>query len=259
MRILKDSIGDLTGFIREEVEYPGEIVKGKRGKSARRIQEWLCLNGHDVVPDGDFGDVTEVALKEFQGANGLHASGVVDGDTFRALVAPMLRALSPEVPANLSFGATVVEIGKRHLKEHPREAGGDNLGPWVRLYMDGNEGPAWFWCAGFVTFLMKQAAEILGKAAPIDGSFSCDTLAAQGKEHGIYLSEAQAKPQKITSGAIFLVRRTPGDWTHCGIVDRADAATYSTLEGNTNDDGSRNGYEVCTRKRGYGSKDFVLL
>ncbi len=40
---------------------------------------------------------------------------------------------------------------------------------------------------------------------------------------------------------------------------RADADVFHTIEGNTNDDGSRNGYEVCARRRGYGKKDFVLL
>jgi hypothetical protein len=34
---------------------------------------------------------------------------------------------------------------------------------------------------------------------------------------------------------------------------------FETIEGNTNDEGSREGYEVCHRVRGYGSKDFILV
>lgn len=32
-----------------------------------------------------------------------------------------------------------------------------------------------------------------------------------------------------------------------------------TIEGNTNDEDSPEGYEVCRRVRGYGSKDFILI
>ena len=35
--------------------------------------------------------------------------------------------------------------------------------------------------------------------------------------------------------------------------------TFATIEGNTNDEGSREGYEVCRRVRGRGSKDFIRL
>jgi len=33
---------------------------------------------------------------------------------------------------------------------------------------------------------------------------------------------------------------------------------FQTIEGNTNDDGSREGYEGCQRVRGYASKDFIV-
>jgi hypothetical protein len=33
----------------------------------------------------------------------------------------------------------------------------------------------------------------------------------------------------------------------------------STIEGNTNDEGSREGHEVCARTRGYDGEDFVLI
>jgi hypothetical protein len=34
---------------------------------------------------------------------------------------------------------------------------------------------------------------------------------------------------------------------------------FKTIEGNTNDDGSREGYEVCARIHDFKSMDFVLL
>lgn len=259
MYTYRGSVADLDRHLREEITFPGDTGKGKRGKVAQRIQEWLCLNGCEVDIDGDFGKVTEIALGDFQSRAKLPKTGTVDQATHDTLVAPMLRSLAPKIDGASAFGEAVVAVANVHLAEHPRETGGDNRGPWVRLYMDGNEGPAWFWCAGFVTFLMRQAAELLDVKMPIEGSMSCDTLAAQAKNAGIFLSEANATPEKITPGSIFLVRRTASDWTHTGIVTRADTEVFGTIEGNTNDDGNRNGYEVCARKRGYGKKDFILL
>ena len=44
-----------------------------------------------------------------------------------------------------------------------------------------------------------------------------------------------------------------------GIVVDAAADTFKTIEGNTNDDGSHEGYEVCARVRGYAGIDVVVM
>jgi hypothetical protein len=60
--------------------------------------------------------------------------------------------------------------------------------------------------------------------------------------------------------AVLPVRHTLGDWTHTGFAFNFTASTFDTIEGNTNDDGNANGYEVCRRTRkiseGY---DFIGL
>jgi hypothetical protein len=60
-------------------------------------------------------------------------------------------------------------------------------------------------------------------------------------------------------GRIFLVRWTPTDWTHTGFVAEAQPDLFTTIEGNTNDDGEREGHEVCRLSRGYKNKDFILI
>jgi hypothetical protein len=80
------------------------------------------------------------------------------------------------------------------------------------------------------------------------------------KEKGIFLKGSKASDRKkITSGSLFLQRRTSTDWTHTGIVIDAKDEVFLTIEGNTNDDGIREGIEVCSRIRGYKSKDFILI
>jgi hypothetical protein len=91
-------------------------------------------------------------------------------------------------------------------------------------------------------------------------SVSCDILAANAKEKGIFLNESEIEDKaQITKGSFFLNRRTPTDWVHTGIVMRTEDEVFHTIEGNTNDEGSREGYEVCKRIRGYKKKDFVVL
>ena len=234
--------------------------RGSNGKKVKLIQEWLCFHGFNIAIDGDFGPATEYATKAFQKKKNLDINGMVNKDTFARLIEPMQKVLKPISGEGKKLGNLVAAYAKQHLKQHPVEIGGQNKGPWVRLYMAGNEGAAWPWCAGFACFIVKQACEALAVPMPIQPSFSCDFLAARAKEKDIFLAGAEAAIKaKITPGSLFLNRRTSTDWTHTGIVLKADEDVFHTIEGNTNDEGSREGYEVCKRIRGYKDKDFILI
>jgi hypothetical protein len=222
------------------------------------IQEWLSLNGLGVVPDGRFGPATEAAVRSFQARTKLAANGTVNQRVFAALIKPMRAALAPAAPRR-SLGATFTAYARAHLKAHPREVGGQNMGPWVRLYMGGNEGPQFPWCAGFVCFVLEQACTAMNRAMPIEASVSCDSLAASAKERGLFVGEQEARDTRIPHGALFLNRLAPRDWTHVGLVTRFEKESMRTIEGNTNDEGSREGHEVCARTRGYDRKDFILI
>lgn len=245
-----------------ELQYPGLLHRGRRGKAVRRLQEWLCLHGHHIVIDGIFGPATQAALREFQHRNEMSTTGTVTRASFSALVAPMRTAVAPLRRPPKRIGTAVVHHAKIHLAQGAREVGGANRGPWVRLYMNGNDGEAWAWCAGFVCFVLAQACRTLGIDKPFARSFSCDELARLGKSAGRFVAErdAAADPKQLKPGTVFLVRKRPGDWVHTGIVTRVnDDEVFSTIEGNTNEEGSREGYEVCARKRGFGNKDFLIV
>jgi hypothetical protein len=130
--------------------------------------------------------------------------------------------------------------------------------------MGGNEGKPWAWCAGFVTLILKQTAEAMQVKPPIKGSFSCDVLAAQAQNGGRFVSSSSMVGDvrantNMAGSSIFLSRRTSTDWTHTGFVTNFDQNSFDTIEGNTNDDGTREGHEVCTLSRGYSKKDFIVL
>ncbi len=242
-----------------EYDFDTPIGRGASGRRARLVQEWLCLQGSGVAIDSDFGKATAEAVKEFQARRGLQASGTVDRPTFDALVAPVRAALAPIAPGQGDLGAVVIAYARQHLAQSPREIGGQNRGPWVRLYMKGGEGADAPWCAGFVSFVLRQASVALGQPMPIPWTASCDLLAGSAKQRNRLVAEADAGGAQLKPGTIFLNRARPGDWDHTGIVAEFLAATFKTIEGNTNDAGDREGYEVCERIRGYPNKDFVRL
>jgi len=243
-----------------DLELDKTYQKGSRGNKVRLIQEWLCLNGIHVTVDGAFGPATEAAVKQFQEREGLAAAGVVGQETFARLIASMTAALSDLPRDNKSLGEMIVAYAMQHLEQHPREIGGQNRGPWVRLYMNGHEGPELPWCAGFACFILKQAFQTLEDPLPLTLSFSCDSLAADAQQRGIFLGEKEFNdPSQITPGSFFLNRRTPTDWVHTGIVTSAASNCFQAIEGNTNDEGSHEGYEVCQRIRGYKDKDLIVF
>ena len=259
MNIFDENTDELSAWIREEVVFDRLLEHGNRGKAVRRVQEWLCLHGFGLQIDGDFGNVTERVLRRFQEHHAIDPSGLLDQTTFEALVEPMLGVLRQRVEPGVTPQRAVLAYAKAHLDVHAREIGGENMGPWVRLYMSGHEGRPFAWCAGFVTFIMHQACQSLAIDTPVPGSISCDTLAAQARQAGLFVSERDATPDKLGACSVFLSRRTATDWTHTGIVTSVDQTLFTTIEGNTNDEGSREGFEVCARSRGFRKKDFFVL
>lgn len=243
-----------------EREFTGAIGRGAHGSRAKLVQEWLCLHDLHVVVDGRFGPATAEAVRQFQAPRGLAQTGVVDRTTFEHLLAPMTAALSPLEVQGRSLGGLMVAYAEQHLLQHPREIGGQNMGPWVRLYMTGKQGTDMPWCAGFACFVVKQASSTLSQPTPIRLCVSCDDLAASAKKRGRFLGEAQVgSPRDVAPGSLFLSRRTRSDWVHTGLVVAVREETFDSIEGNTNDAGDREGYEVCHRVRGYGKKDFILV
>ncbi len=116
------------------------LKPGSKGRKVKLVQEWLCLQKLGVAIDGSFGAATDEAVRRFQAKKGLPRNGIVDRRTFAALSQPMTIALKLIRRGRRKLGRAVADYARQHLKQHPREIGGQNRGPWVRLYMDGHEG-----------------------------------------------------------------------------------------------------------------------
>lgn len=130
--------------------------------------------------------------------------------------------------------------------------------------MKGNQGVDWPWCAGFACFILQQAVDSLGIAMPLKPSFKCDVLRDTADSKKLLVAEedlAQGTPPKseMPKGSFFLRRRSSDGWEHTGLVIEFADKIFKTIEGNTNDDGSANGYEVLMRVQAYPGKDFIKI
>ena len=92
------------------------------------------------------------------------------------------------------------------------------------------------WC-------IKEAAEEQGHKCPVLRSGSCDLVLAWGREHECMFTTPEPAD-------LFLVMASPSDATHTGFVESVQPdGRIATVEGNSNDDGSREGHSVVERTR----------
>jgi peptidoglycan hydrolase-like protein with peptidoglycan-binding domain len=241
-----------------ELDSPKKV--GSTGVKVRLIQGWLSLHGFKVVVDGGYGKATARQVRAFQTAKSLPVTGVVDKATWAKLVHPMRVALSPIAP-NKSLGQMIAAYARQHLAQHPQEAGGENSGPWVRLYTNGQEGKDFPWCAGFATFILEQASTALHSEMLFPKTLACDSMQA-GAGARLLSQPTPSQRVRITPGSFFLRPNSSGKgpkYAHTGIVVQADADTFKSIEGNTNDEGSAEGFEVCARVHGYQGLDFIII
>ncbi len=245
------------------------IVSGmKNSPDVKKVQEWINLwKRYDstwkisTLMDGDFGPATLGVVKEFQKHNKLTVDGVVGNLSWLKLTEPMRKAFS-RIDENLPLKDLIVAYAKQHLASSPREFK-QNEGTWVRSYMDGFEGTDWPWCMGFVQTIIDQATFTIGQKLTdyMPASYSCDVVGKHGHDNKNLIRNAQLRldSSMVEAGDVFLNNKTPFDWTHTGIVIGAEDGWIQTIEGNTNDEGSREGYEVCERKRDLDTKNIDIF
>lgn len=230
-----------------DLSYPGKLKKGDKGASVKFLQELLSLQGVSLSLDGDFGDATAFALQEFQRVNftTVKVYKTLTQRVWDALIYPFAVALRSVKTKKTAPEALALSYADRQLYLKARELNGQNLGPWVRLYMKGKEGTDFPWCMGFVQFCMRKAFDDLKKEPILPDTFSCDVVGKFAREKGLLVTN----PEEIKKGAIFLIRKTKNDWIHTGFVLKQEKDVIVTIEGNTNEAGYREGIEVRKRIR----------
>jgi len=137
----------------------------------------------------------------------------------------------------------IQEIGK---EEVPR---GSNWGPSVQKYLRsvGINFPA-AWCMAFVYWCFEGWESMTATENPLIKTGS--VLQQWSQISKKYKVDMAAEPLYIDRGDIFIMD-FGGGLGHCGFVEKFNTETglLETIEGNTNDEGVRDGFEVCRRTR----------
>lgn len=137
----------------------------------------------------------------------------------------------------ISSGALQIAVSQLGVKELPQ-----NKGPKVKLYLASvglSEG--FSWCAAFVYWCFDQAAKELKITNPAV------------KTGGVLRHWQMTRGIKVKiprPGDMFILDHGKG-LGHTGFVRTVDliSKTYTTIEGNSNSTGSREGTEVCSNSR----------
>lgn len=217
----------------------------------QRLNELGC---GPVAVDGDFGSQTHHAVQLFQSrftdsiAHPLTVDGVVGPVTWAALFEPdpAIIGRSNEVCSE-ALRIAGMQVG---VMESPR---GSNRGVDVDRYLrsvgiNPNAG-SFAWCAAFVFWCFEQASERLGRLNPcIKSAGALDHWRAAGMQgiRRITPDTAREHPEKIMPGSVFVLD-TGGGHGHVGFVEHQIGGVLTTIEGNTNVGGSREGIGVFRR------------
>lgn len=152
----------------------------------------------------------------------------------------------------------MTEFTEKLLEVAAKEVGvmeqplGSNRGPRVDEYLrsvglDPTKG-SWPWCAAFCYWCFRTALSDI--YVPLDPKIEIPPRTAGVIDHWSKTRGYKYGPNTnpIPVGAFFLIDEGHG-LGHMGIVEVVNKDVLTTIEGNTNEDGSRNGVGVFRRKR----------
>ncbi|MEJ8816343.1 CHAP domain-containing protein [Lacibacter sp. H407] len=237
------------------MKYPNRIIKEGEANTAivKAIQKKLMeLHIGDLQGTGVYAAKTKNAIKLFQAThmdqfgNPLEVDGQVGSLTWAALFGTDTIVVTDTAPNQLLTEAVNVAISQLGVMEDPP---GSNKGPIVNQYLASvGLPPGLFWCAAFVYWCFDKAAVKNGRANPLVKTGHVMTHWNKTKGKKILTAEAVDKPSLIKPGHIFMMN-TGGSSGHTGIIEKVEGGFVHTIEGNSNNAGSRNGIGVFRLQR----------
>ena len=171
-------------------------------------------------------------------------------------------AISDPVKAGREFAEI---LGKtRNVREIPK---GSNKGPEVEAYLKSvGLGPGNFWCQAYVYWALDQLAKKLGITNPAPNKATVIGHWQEAPaENKLTVDQARSNPTKVRPGMVFIKQRGNKPWSqggwegHTGIVltINPDQKTFTSIEGNTDEQASGQGDKVGINTRRLDDKDLI--
>lgn len=241
------------------MKYPNRVIqKGEADKSiVKAIQSQLLkLNCGPIEVDGDFGGQTFSSVKLFQSRNTdiqgipLVVDGKIGSITWQILFKETDVHQTDVAPNDLF--TEVIRIANTQLgvrEDPPNSNRGKDVGKYLKsVGLDANSGH-YSWCMAFVYWCFKEAFDHLGKPNPLVKTGGVLRQWNETKNKKIKKADAINNPSLVKPGFVF-IRNHGGGKGHTGIVVAVNGGYIETIEGNSNNNGSREGVGVfrLTRK-----------
>lgn len=244
------------------------LRRGSNGRAVGELQRLLNarLGAGTLSVDEDFGQATEDAVSLFQYLTGMLITGRVTAAEWRALSpgsgGGIAACFAGPVGSWFPCAASYVSEPQQSLPAiaipylGATEAAGNRMGSDPRMREifenDGHtEGLAtsdgYPWCAAFVSLcvqkLLTANSQLYDVTPPREASVNHFLTSWAVQEHCLIFRPTSTV---IAPAAGDLVVYT---FSHIGIVERAHGSGIETIEGNTNEEGSREGTAVLRKTR----------
>ncbi|MFE1293003.1 peptidoglycan-binding protein [Streptomyces sp. NPDC058751] len=217
---------------------PSEIAQGQKSGCVTELQSLLNHHGADLAVDGDFGPMTDSAVRDFQAEKGLAVDGKVGSNTKSALYGAVTPPSSP--PPGGGY-AKMLEVAEAEVGAVEGSSQANRYGAAVGLSLSTND---YFWCATFVSWVAKQTGATSYRNSYVSGWVK---QARAGNYHLSVTNDPQ--PGDIVAydwngGSNF----NDGE-EHIGIVRTVSGgSSFTAVEGNTgNPNGGKDGVYIKNR------------
>ncbi len=237
------------------MKYPNRIIKQGESNTAivKAIQIKLMeMNIGNLEGTGVFGVKTKNAVKLFQAThmdqygNPLEIDGNIGSLTWAALFGRNEIRITDTASTRLLTEVLKEAVSQIGVMENPP---GSNKGPEVNQYLASvGLQPGLYWCAAFVYWSFNEASKKLNRSNPLVKTGHVMSHWNKTAEKKILTVDAANNPSLIKPGHIFILN-TGGSSGHTGLVEKTEGGFIHTIEGNSNNSGSRNGIGVFRLQR----------
>jgi len=243
------------------IAFPARIIKvgDPDKKIVKKIQNRLNATGCGPIPEDGIFDKkgTERAVRVFQArfpdvtGTPLEIDGKVGSLTWGAMFGGSTVPANSAAPSALTKAAIDFAVTQIGVMEKPL---GSNRGPEIDRYLTAvGLDPAagsFFWCVAFTHFCYRAAPAPLSLSNPHIKTAGVlahwKKAAAKTNVVRVTHDQAVADPSLVKPGSLFIIDLGRG-MGHSGMVIEVANGRLVTIEGNTNDNGSRNGIGVFKR------------